>query len=248
MFILLSGLTALQAQEITSAIPGPPAVRVHGEATVPADPDQAEFDLGVVTEGANVQTATETNASQIRTVMQQLRAILPNGDIKTINFSVNPNYQYPKEGGPAIINGYTASNTVRLVLVDLALLAKVIEIALHSGANTINRLTFTLKDESPVRARALANAASQAQAGAEALATSLKFRLGRLIRVEEGQPVVVSPARQFNFGRAESTDMTPIAPGTINIHADVNLTYEILDQDRNVKSSSGKLNSDTSQR
>jgi uncharacterized protein YggE len=56
------------------------------------------------------------------------------------------------------------------------------------------------------------------------------MKLGRLIRVEEGQPVVVSPARQISFGRAQSTDVTPISPGRIDVHADVNLTYEILVQ------------------
>ncbi len=204
---------------------------MHGEATVTAEPDQVEFDLGVVTQAPDVKAATEANTAQIRSVVAQLRTILPNGDVKTVNFSVNPNYRYPKDGGAATINGYTAENTVRLVLNDLTLLPRVIEIAMRSGANSVNRLTFTLKDEKPVRAKALANAAAQAEAGAEALGQSLHFRLGRLIRVEEGQPVIVSPARQISFGRAESTDMAPIAPGVINIHADVNLTYEIVRED-----------------
>ncbi len=226
LFFLVA-LAAVPAQEMNSAL-GPPSIRVHGEATVSAEPDQAQFDLGVVTQAANAKAATDQNGTQTNALVQQLRTLLPRSDIKTVNFSVNPNYRYPKEGTPATIINYTANNTVRLLLNDISMLEEIIEIATKSGANSINRLTFSLRDEKAVRARALASAASQAQSGAEALAAALKLRLGPLVRVEEGQPVIVSPARQISFGKAESTDITPISPGTIDVHADVNLTYEIL--------------------
>ncbi|MGA8030739.1 MAG: SIMPL domain-containing protein [Bryobacteraceae bacterium] len=225
--IFLVAFAVAQAQEALP--PGElPSVRVHGEATVSAEPDQAEFDIGVVTQAATAKAASDQNAGQANALVQELRTLLPSADIKTVNFSVNPNYRYPKEGGPATITGYTANNTVRLLLNDISLLQKVIDVGMKAGGNSINRLTFGLRDEKAVRARALANAANQAESGAEALAASLKLKLGRLMRVEEGQPVIVSPAREVSFGKAQSTDMTPISPGTIDVHADVNLTYEIL--------------------
>lgn len=224
--ILLAGLAAMQAQEVTNA-PEIPCVRVHGESTVSAEPDQAQFDIAVVSPAATAKEASDQNAAQTRALVEELQTVIPRADIKTVNFSVNPNYRYPKEGTPTIA-GYTANNTVRLVLNDISLLQKVIDVATKSGANSINRLTFMLRDEQAVRARALGNAATQAQSGAEALAASLKLKLGRLLRVEEGQPVIVSPARQISFGRAQSTEVTPISPGTIDVHANVNLTYEIV--------------------
>ncbi len=227
VFIFLVGFSVMQAQEAIS--PGElPSVRVHGEATVTAEPDQAQFDIGVVTQAASAKAATDQNASQANALIQELRTLLPSGDIKTVNFSVNPNYRYPKEGGPATITGYTANNTVRLLLNDISMIQKVIDTATKSGANSINRLTFMVRDEKAVRARALGEAASQAESGAEALAGSLKLKLGRLLRVEEGQPVIISPPREISFGKAQSTDVTPISPGTIDVHADVNLTYEIV--------------------
>jgi uncharacterized protein YggE len=149
----------------------------------------------------------------------------------TINFSVNPNYRYPAEG-PPVIAGYTASNTVRLLLDDTSKLQSVIDIAITSGANSINRLAFTLHNDNPVRAQALAEAASQARAGAQALAASMKIKLGRLLSVEEGQPVIVSPPREISFEKLQSTAVSPISPGTIDVHADVNVTYEIVQTNR----------------
>lgn len=111
---------------------------------------------------------------------------------------------------------------------NISSLQTVIDIAIKSGANSINRLTFTLRNETAVRAQALAGAANQAQNGARALAAALNLKLGRLLTVEEGQPVVVSPPREVTFEKLQSTNLAPISAGTIDAHADVDLTYELL--------------------
>jgi uncharacterized protein len=229
LLIITTVLGTLQAQDFTASVGGPPMVRVHGEATVSAEPDQAQFDIAVVTQASSVSAAVNQNAAQTNAVMRELRNLAPEKDIRTINFSVNPNYRYPKEGA-ATIDGYTANNTVRLTLNDLSKIPAVIEAATKSGANTLNSLDFLLKDEKPVRAKALAAAAMQAEAGAQALADSLKLRLGRLLQVEEGQPVVIAPLRRTNLAKSASMEMTPVSPGTIDVHANVNLAYEIIQE------------------
>ncbi len=231
LLILLAFLAVVQAQDIRS-FSGQPSLRVHGQATVSVHPDQAELDIGVTTQGTTAKAASDRNAIQTNEVDHSLREILPTATIETVNFSVNPNYRYPKDGGTPEILGYSADNTVRVVLEDISMVRRVIEVATKSGATNINRLDFTLRDEKPVRARALADAASQAQAGADALAASLKLKLGRLLLVEEGQPVIVSPARQVDLQKIRATNLTPISPGNIEVHADVDLTYEITGQGR----------------
>jgi len=228
--IFLAGMSAMQAQELRQRS-GPSSLRVHGQATLSVAPDQAQFDIGVVTQASTAKTATDQNASQSKALVQALSAALPAANIKGLNFSVNPNYEYPQGGTPTIA-GYTASNTVRLLLNDLSRLQTVIDIAIKSGANSINRLSFTLRDENSVRAQALGAAARQAQASAEALAASLKLRLARLLTVEEGQPVIVSPPRELSFEKLQSTSLAPISPGSIDVHADLDITYEVTSKGR----------------
>jgi uncharacterized protein YggE len=218
-------MAVVQAQE-TPQRSAPASVRVHGQSTLSVEPDQVQFDIGVVTQATTPKAAADQNAIQSNALVQELNTTFPSATVKGINFSVNPNYQYPRDGAPAIA-GYTASNTVRLLLNDLSRLQTVIDIAIKSGASSINRLTFTLRNEDSVRAQALAGAASQARAGAEALAASLKLKLGRLLTVEEGQPVIVSPPREVSFEKLQSTNLAPISAGTIDVHADVDLTYEV---------------------
>jgi uncharacterized protein YggE len=226
LVLLVFLLAHLRAQEpMRDAIP---SILVHGEATVSADPDEANIDIGIVSQASTSQAAADVNAKQANIVMQALRALLPAANVKTVNFAVNPNYRYPKDGGAPTILGYTANNTVRVVLDDISKLRKVIDVATQAGASNVNRLTFGLRDEKAVRARALAEAAKQAHAGAEALAVSLKVKLGRLLHVEEGQPVIVSPAREIELGKAESTEQGPILPGNIEVHANVKLTFALI--------------------
>src|SRR5581483_11224924 len=130
-----------------------------------------------------------------KTVIDTMRRALPAANVQTVNFSVNPNYQYPKDGSPPKILGYTANNTVRVQVDDLTLLRKLIDAATSAGASNVNRVNFVLRDESKARAEALGKAADQARASAIALTDRMHVKLGRLLRLEEEQPVIVSPGR-----------------------------------------------------
>ncbi len=189
-----------------------------------------QMDVGVISQGATSQAAADLNAKQSNAVVEQLRKVVPAANIKTVNFSINPNYHYPKDGSPPTILGYTANNTVRLELDDLKALGNVIDAATRSGANNVNRVTFALRDESAVRAEALGKAADQAKAGAQALAQRMKVKLGRVLSMEEEQPVIVAPGRQVELAAASRTGASEspvVEPGTIEIHASVRLTIEV---------------------
>jgi uncharacterized protein len=205
----------------------PVTLSVHGEATVSVEPDLAELDIGILSQAQTSQAAADQNSTKSKQLVTQLERQVATGDMKSVNVSVNPNYRYDKQGGAAVVTGYAASSTVRIVVRDVSQLRNVIEAATQAGASSINRLTFALKDENLVRARALGLAAGQAQSGADALASSLKLRIGRLIRIEEVQPVVISPAREVEVSALQEAAPTQaaIAPGTIQVHASVNLIY-----------------------
>jgi uncharacterized protein YggE len=230
---LITGFCCLSlAAQSRRATEEPATLLVHGEATVSVEPDLAELDVGVLTQAQTSQAAADQNATKVKQLVTILQRLVAPGDIKSVNLSVNPNYRYGKDGGAGVVTGYTASNTVRVAIRDLFQLRKVIEAATQGGASSINRLTFDLKDEKAARGRALAEAADQAQSGAQALAASLKLRIGKLIRIEEVQPVVISPAREVEVPALQEavTNQLAIAPGPIQIHASVNLVFAVSER------------------
>jgi uncharacterized protein len=208
-----------------------PTMLVHGEATVSVPPDLAQIDIGVTSQAPASGVAAQQNQRKSVELLQQLRTILPTFNLKTVNVAVNPNYRYPKEGTPQVL-GYTAISTVRVNLTDLSLLGKLIDVATKAGASNINRLIFGLRDEKAVRGRALAEAADQARAGAESLAETLRLKLIRIQRVEEVQPVIIAPGREIEISplTEESSTSPSLSPGSIQIHASVNVTYETAER------------------
>src|SRR5215216_6298793 len=104
-----------------------PSIRVTGEATITAKPDQAEIDIGVVTQAQTAQDAASQNAQKVEAVLAALRkAIGAAADIKTVGYSLNPNYRYPERGGQPTITGYTASNTIHVKTGNLTQVGKII--------------------------------------------------------------------------------------------------------------------------
>jgi uncharacterized protein YggE len=214
----------LAAQDVNAKLP--PSIQTSGEAVITAKPDRAQIDIGVTTQADTSQTAASKNATQLEAVLSQLRRVLgPGADIKTISYSLSPNYRYPTGGGEPTITGYTATNIVRVTLDDLTQVGKVIDAATSSGANRIQSLQFTLKNKEAVEAQALSEAAVSARKKAETLAAALGLRIVRILSVTESSPVVV-PVRSVAFARAEAAS-TPIESGTIEVRASVSLTVEI---------------------
>ena len=203
-------------------------VQATAEAVVTAPPDRARINIGVVTQAASAEAAAAANARQVDAVMAQLRKLLgPGGEIRTINYNVQPNYRYPREGGPPSITGYTASNTVQVTTNDLQGVGKLIDAATQSGANTIQSLEFLLKNDRAVRAQALREAALQARANAEAMAGALGLKVTRVLEVREGE---AQPPRPL-MARMQTAELaataTPITPGQLEVRAVVTVTLAV---------------------
>jgi uncharacterized protein YggE len=206
-----------------------PSISASGEATVTAKPDRAEIDIGVFTLADTAQAAGSQNASKLDAVLSALRKVLgPSADIKTISYSLSPQYRYPRDGTEPTITGYRAVNTVRVRTDDLEQVGKIIDAATNAGANTIQQLQFELKDPSALRNEALRQAAQQAKSKADAIASALGVRVVRLLSVSEGGGMVIPRVYQSGVARAQSAAApTPIDSGTIDVHATVSLVVQI---------------------
>jgi len=201
-------------------------VRATGEGIVTAVPDRAKVLVGVVTQAVTAQEAAAQNATQVEAVLAQLKLLLgANADLKTINYSLTPNYRYPQGGGTPTLVGYTASNTVEVTIADLTLIGKVIDAAAQAGANQIQSLRFTVANPEPLRARALSEAAKQARAKAEAIASGLGLRLGAVFSAEEGS--VTTPRYLDSREVTAGAPQTPIETGLVEVRATVTVQIEI---------------------
>ncbi len=226
LFALVMAPLLLSAQE--PAKDRIATIQVEGDAVVHAKPDRAEVDLGVVTQSTDAKSAASQNAQKLDRVIQQLkRQVGQNLQIKTIGYSLSPNYVYPPQGGEPKITGYIATNVIQVQTDDLQQAGPIIDTAIKAGANNVQALRFLLRDESVVQAQALKEAAKEARSKADALAGSLGVRILRVLHVVEGGQTVVPMYTRQMVSEAKMDAGTPVEPGTLEVQGKVTLTVEI---------------------
>jgi uncharacterized protein len=206
------------------------SIRVTGDARVSARPDRVQIDIGVSTESPHSEQAAADNARQVDAVLAALRpAAGPGAQLKTISYSLSPEYQYHPGGGQPTLTGYSAVNVVRVTLDDLTRMGGVIDAATRAGANRVQDIQFTLRDPDAVRAQALHEAAVRARAEADVLASALGLRILRVLTVEESNPRP-PPIRRLGAlaPRAAGAEVaTPVEEGTLDVTAEVTLSVEV---------------------
>lgn len=217
-FALSAGLWAQTPTRVAS-------ITAVGSASVPVTPDQALVDIGVATQAATAQDATQQNAAQAGTVITALQALLgTTASIKTISYTVSPVYSAASAGQSPTIVGYMVTNIVEVKLKDLTLIGKTIDTAIQSGANRVQGVSFGLQDSTAPTAQALKMAASTARTEANAIASGLNVTTGAVLHASEGvnqsNPIVLAP----NVAAGAST---PIETGMVVIQASVTLEVAI---------------------
>ena len=142
LLLLMLSCSAMAAQ--TAA----PSVQANGSATLTAKPNQAQLDVGVVTNGATAQDASQKNAGLSETVQAALSKLLGSaGTLQTVSYYVTPRYS-TAPNQPSVIIGYTAGNTVRVTTSDLSQIGLLIAAANQAGANSVGGLSFGLQNPS----------------------------------------------------------------------------------------------------
>jgi uncharacterized protein YggE len=225
---LLLPAASIQAQE--NARIRSPSVTAQGEAVITAEPDQAQIDIGVLTQARTAPDAAKENAEKLSRVLAQIKKLLGKGDeVKTTGYSLNPNYRYPQGGKPEI-TGYTAANVLQIRTGNLDSVGKLIDAGMQAGANQINRLLFTLKDEHSAQVQALRMAAQKAQSKAEEMAGSLGLKVVRVLSLtenERGVRPIIAQTRGMQAEALSSAAPTPVEAGTIEVRSSVTLSAEI---------------------
>ncbi len=228
MLALISPALAI-AQATPQSTPVP-TIDVTGNAEVRANPDRATVDVAVETHGDTAAKAASENARRSQKVADALKAALgSSGKIQTGSYNLMPDYRQKPGEIEARIIGYRAVNMVTVETTALDRVGPLIDAAIGAGANRIDSVSFTLRDQSGPRNDAIAKAAADAMGQARALAAALGVKLKRVLHASTtAEP---RPIRFMSFGAARMaaapSEPTPISPGQITVPATVNLTYEI---------------------
>jgi uncharacterized protein YggE len=196
-------------------------ITVSGIGKVKAAPDQASFSFGVETQGATAGEALAANNEAVQTVIDAVKGQgIDEANIQTQSVSVYPRYS---EDGQIIV-GYTASNTVSVLIEDLEQVGAVVDAAASAGANQVYGPNLSIADQTELYKEALANAYDDARDKAEAVAAAAGVALGPVVNVVEGGAVY--PVAGVAEAAADGGGV-PIQPGLQEIQASLTVTFAI---------------------
>ena len=202
-------------------------VTVVGEKTVDAQPDMAIAQIGVVTSDKELTEAQAEN-NTISTAI--LNSFKQNGitekDIQTSTYQIYPQYDY--QDGKQMFKGYEVRQVFSVKIKDIDMVGKVIDDAVQSGANIIERIQFAISEPRVYYQKALSKAYEDALNKAKVLARSSGMTLNTMpLEIIEDSSIPIMPAAGKAFVlAAEST--APVQPGEVGITARLTVKYKLM--------------------
>lgn len=207
----------------------PVDLAVVGEGKVTVVPDTATVQVGIV--ASNAKTVEEAQQkinvvnNAIIAAMQQLG--IAKTDIKTSNYSINPDYSYTN--GNNQITGYSGNATITVTVKDTKLLPQVTTEATAAGANQVYDPQYTVDSPEKFREEARNKAIANAKEEAARLAQSLGIKLGKITNIVESQPNAPFPMYKMDslsVARGGETIPPTLEGGTQEITSTVTLYFE----------------------
>jgi len=213
-------------------------ISVSETSTLTVDPNKAEVFVRIVTLEKTAQESKNKNSQVSSNVVKALKKEgVKDKDIETSQFSIYPKYEYEEiteinlRKSNQVLVGYEVVNVLKVITQDLEKVGKLIDAAVDSGANDIERVTFglTKEREKEIKQQAMIMASDDAKEKAIALATNLGVSLLMPISISElsfyYQPFDFY-ARGALVEKAVAAE-TVINPQKLDVSASVNLVYEI---------------------
>ncbi|MBI3627783.1 MAG: SIMPL domain-containing protein [Candidatus Sungbacteria bacterium] len=202
-------------------------ISVTGEGKVFIRADVATVQVSITSDAGptDLSEAQAKNSSRANGIIQFAKSQgLKETDIKTLNYSIYPRYNYSQNGQEFL--GYSIRQDIQFKIRDLNKVGRVLNGAVTSGANEVSNLQFTVDDPKKPSGDARAAAIKDAKDKAQKLASDLGVRLVRITSYSESgstpPPIFYGEAAGKGGGPVPS-----IQPGQNEVDSNVAITYEI---------------------
>lgn len=211
----------------------PDHITVSGTATTEVTPDVMNWTLQVKNQEQNLETAAETHAETVSTVLDFLNAQnLPQNSIQTSGMRFGQNWTY--QGREQFKDGFVASTDISFKVKDLTKYTN-LWIGLSRLSNvTLKGVYYDHSQRIEYRNTTRKKALLAAKSKAEGLANVLGSKIGRPLSIEEVTENYGLSTSNFNTSNSitsaagPSGDSTNLAPGQIPITMRVRVSFLLI--------------------
>ncbi len=200
-------------------------ITAQATGTVTGTPDVVTISLGVETRSPSAQTALDENnrlATDVINVVKE-KGVAPE-DLQTSQLSIYPSYD-----DKGAVTGYQVTNIVTAKLRDIGGAGALIDAAGQAAGDAVRvqQLSFSIDDDSELRANARADAVRRAQAQAKQLADAAGIALGPIHSITESPIAGTVVYPQAAMAADSAAGSVPIEPGSQQLQVSVQVVYEI---------------------
>lgn len=221
--------------------PSPRTISVTGEATVKMKPDRATVRLGIDHLAETATAAHTGGAGVMESIVAAMKKLeIPEEHLQTSQITLHPEYEYVEEyttvpdgrattRGRQVLKGYRFRSNLTVTVDDVALVGNAIDAAVAAGANTVDSIQFTVRDEKAAKLGAQVDAIRHAREQAEQAARELGLTITGVQSVNL-QNVSISPPmvrldRDMAVAEAASMAAMPVLGGQVSIEVQAHITF-----------------------
>jgi len=224
LLILALALTTLVNAQDTKQVP---MISVSGEGKVKVTPDQVSISVSVISKGIKAADVKAENDTKIDAV---IKAIKKNGiekqDYQTQRVSLNDQYDYEKKK-----HNYVATQTIEILLKDLAKYDGLMENLLDAGVNNIGNVEFKSSKLETYKSDARKLAMKQAQLKAADYVSVLGQKVGKAIQITDNtqsySPQPMYRTMSMSANADSSMPKETLAVGEITVTATVSVNFAL---------------------
>lgn len=191
-------------------------------------PDLAIITAAVVTKANTASAALSENSARMDRVIAALKhAGVADRDIQTSSISLNPDYRYPDNQAPQLVD-YSASNSVTVRFRDIARSGRILDSLVAEGANQISGPDMTIEQPDQALDEARTKAVAAGRARAEIYARALGERVVRIVSISENEGSEMPPPRPYaQAAMVRSSASTKIEPGEQKLRVTVSMVFDL---------------------
>lgn len=209
----------------TAAFAADTGITATGKGEVWAKPDRATVNMAVEAQSDDLGDAR----AHVNRVSGKVLKIVDGLGIsrKRVNSaqpSIVPQYSRNDDTHERKLTGYRVKRQITVRLKDLSRLEDLIQRAADAGVNRISPPALHSSNAEQLRQQALASAAKNARANAEAMVRALDAHLGKVLYLNASRTTPRPQPRMFAMARAKTSSNNPSTYATGQIRVQVKVT------------------------
>lgn len=208
-------------------------ITVSAESERLVAPDTAKVSFTMTRKSTDLSQASESVNERIGEMVDSMDEFgVEEKDIKTTSYSVQPEYNYVRDSGDRVFDGYRVRQTIELTIRNLDEVAPILTQISSFKVDNVSGLSFYVDEDEEINNELREEAINKAQDKAKILARDLGVKLDTIIRFNESgagnPPYPMYEERAYGMGGEDMAAPSAVVPTGENKYTSrVSITYLI---------------------